>query len=439
MFLDTAKIYVKGGDGGSGCVAFRREKYVPMGGPSGGDGGHGGDVVLVVDEGLSTLMDFRYQRHFKAQRGQHGQGSNKHGRSGEDLIVAVPPGTIVRDADTGELLGDLTQHGQELVVASGGRGGRGNARFANSREQAPAFAEKGEPGEERWLQLELKLLADVGLVGRPNAGKSSLLARISAAKPKVAAYPFTTVTPNLGVARAADGRSFVVADIPGLIEGASAGVGLGHDFLRHVERTKVLVHVLDCSEGALEGVSGTGHPDDVEAAIFHNYEAIQAELRQYQPALAERTEVVALNKTDLPGARERAAAIAAHFAARGVSAHPISAATGEGVERLLLELAERVERARAPEPEIVENARIFRPAAGSQIEVERRDGVLVARGADLERLAAMTDWNNDQAVRRFQRIARRRGLDDRLRAAGARPGDTVRIGGIELVFGEDEA
>ena len=248
MFIDQARIFVKGGDGGNGCVAFRREKYVAMGGPFGGDGGRGGSVIFEADQGLSTLMDFRYNKHFKAKRGQHGKGKNQHGAGGEDLLVRVPVGTIIRDDDTGEILADLTTHGQQCVVAHGGRGGRGNSRFASSTHKAPSMAENGEPGEERWIRLELKLLADVGLVGFPNAGKSTFISRVSAARPKIADYPFTTLVPNLGVVVTRDKESFVIADIPGLIEGAHQGAGLGHDFLRHIERTRVLLFILDAAD-----------------------------------------------------------------------------------------------------------------------------------------------------------------------------------------------
>lgn len=444
VFFDTARVYVKGGDGGAGCVAFRREKFVPRGGPSGGDGGDGGDVVLVVDEGLRTLMDFRHQRHFRAERGQHGRGGDKRGRNGDDLLVRVPPGTTVRLAGSGEVLADLTAHGEEFVVARGGRGGRGNARFATARRQAPAFAEKGEPGEARWVDLELRLIADVGLFGRPNAGKSSLLARVTAARPKVAPYPFTTVAPNLGVAQAPDGRSFVLADIPGLIEGAHRGAGLGHEFLRHVERTRLLVHVLDCSEGALDGVpdgaaAGGAGDDAVLAAVLHNFSAINRELAEHDRRLASRPQVAALNKIDLPGARERAARVRERLAQSGVEAFPVSAATGEGVDGLLLRIADLVDRLpRAPAAEELESPRIFRPGDRTAVRIERQDGAFVVRGEAFERLAAMTDWTNEQAVRRFQRIARRQGLAERLRAAGAKDGDPVRIHGVELVFGADQ-
>ncbi|MCL6594528.1 MAG: GTPase ObgE, partial [Alicyclobacillus sp.] len=320
MFVDQAKIYVKGGDGGNGIVAYRREKYVPLGGPAGGDGGRGGDVVLVVDEGLRTLIDFRYQRHFKAERGQNGKNKNRHGKHAPDLWVKVPPGTVVKDADTGEFLGDLIHPGQRLVVARGGRGGHGNAHFASVVNKAPDMAEKGEPGEERNLLLELKVLADAGLIGFPSVGKSTLLARVSAARPKIGAYPFTTLTPELGVVRLEDGRSFVLADLPGLIEGAHAGHGLGHAFLRHIERTRVLVHVLDMA--AVEGRDPLA-----------DYDVIRRELALYDERLLQRPQLVVANKMDLPGADAQLARWrAAH---PEIPVYPVSGVTGEGVQALL--------------------------------------------------------------------------------------------------------
>ena len=290
MFVDYVKIYVRGGDGGNGAVAFRREKYVPRGGPAGGDGGRGGDVIFRVDEGLRTLIDFRYQKHFKAKRGEHGRSKGQHGASAEPLVVKVPPGTVVKDAETGEVIADLTRKGQEVVVARGGRGGRGNMRFVSPSNPAPEIAENGEPGEERWVELELKVLADVGLIGYPSVGKSTLLAAVSAARPKIADYHFTTLSPNLGVVDVGDGRSFVMADLPGLIEGAHQGVGLGHQFLRHVDRTRVLVHVVDMA--ALEGRDP-----------YEDWVKINQELRQYRKELAGRPQIVAANKMDLPDAR----------------------------------------------------------------------------------------------------------------------------------------
>ena len=321
MFIDRAAIYVKGGDGGNGVVSFRREKFIPKGGPDGGDGGHGGDVILVADEGLSTLLDFQHRRHFRAQRGTHGQGANRHGKRGGPLIVPVPVGTVVRDAQTHDVLGDLVQHGQRLMIARGGRGGRGNARFATPTHRTPRKAEPGEPGEERTVELELKLIADVGLVGFPNAGKSTLLSRVSAARPKIADYPFTTTEPYLGVVALPDGRSFVLADIPGLIEGAHEGAGLGHTFLRHISRTSVLIHLVDLAAPERDPVA--------------DFQAVNTELRLYDPALGQRPMLVALNKIDQPEARARAAGVAETLGRMGHRTFPISGATGEGVEPLL--------------------------------------------------------------------------------------------------------
>jgi GTP-binding protein len=319
MFIDYARIHVKAGDGGNGCVSFRREKFVPKGGPDGGDGGDGGSVVFRGDEGLHTLVDFRYRRHLRARRGAHGQGSNRAGRSAPDLVVPVPVGTVVRDVETGDLLGDLTEHGQVVVVAKGGRGGRGNARFATATRRAPRHAEPGGKGEERALTLELRLLADVGLVGLPNAGKSTLLSRISAARPKIADYPFTTLHPHLGVVRVDDGASFVAADIPGLIEGAHRGAGLGHRFLRHVTRTRVLVVVLDAAS----------------SDPLADYATVRSELSAYDPRLADLPHLVAANKIDIPTAIARAGEVRSALGARGVEVVPISAATGHGVDTLV--------------------------------------------------------------------------------------------------------
>lgn len=319
MFIDFARIHVKAGDGGRGCVSFRREKFVPKGGPDGGDGGAGGNVVLRADEGLHTLTDFRYRRHLRAQRGGHGQGANRAGRSAPDLVVPVPVGTVVRDAATGELIADLTEHGQTVVVARGGRGGRGNARFATPTRRSPRYAEPGGKGEERELTLELRVLADVGLVGLPNAGKSTLLSRISAARPKIADYPFTTLHPHLGLVRVDEGASFVAADIPGLIEGAHRGAGLGHRFLRHVTRTRALVVVLDAAS----------------ADPVADYATVRVELAAYDRRLADLPHLVAANKVDLPEARARIGAIRRTLEAQGVEVVPISAATGEGVAALV--------------------------------------------------------------------------------------------------------
>lgn len=423
MFYDTAKIYVKAGDGGNGCVSFRREKYVPAGGPDGGDGGRGGNVILRADGGLRTLVDFHYQRHYRARRGQHGTGKNKHGKSGEDLVVRVPAGTVVRDAGTGEVLADLITAGQEVIVARGGRGGRGNTRFAGPRNKAPALAEKGEPGEERWLELELKLLADVGLVGFPNAGKSTLISRVSRARPKIAAYPFTTLVPNLGVVDLGEGTSFVIADIPGLVAGAHQGAGLGHRFLRHTGRTRLLVHVIDLA-------GGEGRDPVTDFAV------INQELSLYDPALTQKAQLIAANKMDLPGAAENLRQLQEALGDQ-YEIFPVSALTGDGLEPLLYRMAALLRQLSAPG---TEKATAHRVATGKEINqtssfvVTRRDGVFLVEGRNLERLVAMTDLDNPVAVARLQKIFDRLGLEKALRQAGARDGSLVQIGKYEFVY-----
>ena len=327
QFIDRAKIFVQGGHGGNGCVAFRREKFVPKGGPSGGSGGKGGDVILEADRNVHTLLDFKYKRHYKAERGRHGEGNKRTGRSGEDLIIKVPVGTVVRDAETGEVLGDLTEHGQRLVVAKGGRGGRGNAEFATPTRRAPDFAEPGEPGEERWIELELKLLADVGLVGFPNAGKSTFLSRVTAARPEIADYPFTTLRPILGVAKVGD-FSFVIADIPGLIEGAHAGKGLGHEFLRHVERTKLLLHLIDLTDLTR---------DPKEA-----FEKINKELELYSPELVKKPQIVVGTKIDALVDRSKIEELKKYFEEKGYPFFAVSAVTGEGMDELMWFVAKKL-------------------------------------------------------------------------------------------------
>ncbi|WP_457568123.1 GTPase ObgE [Desulfurobacterium sp.] len=331
-FIDRAKIYVKGGDGGNGCVAFRREKFVPRGGPAGGDGGNGGSVILVADSGMHTLLDFKHKRHFKAERGRHGEGNKRTGKSGKDLIIKVPVGTIVKDAETGEIIGDLVRAGEKLVVAKGGKGGKGNAAFATPTRRAPDFAEPGEPGEERWIELELKLIADVGLVGFPNAGKSTLLSKITAAKPEIADYPFTTLRPILGVAKV-DDFSFVVADIPGLIEGAHTGKGLGHEFLRHIERTKLLLHLIDLSDPSR-------NPEEA-------FEKINTELRLHSPELAEKPQIIVGTKIDALSERSKIEKTKAYFESKGYPFFAISAVTGEGLNKLMRFVAKKVKETKA--------------------------------------------------------------------------------------------
>ena len=326
QFIDEVKIHVESGHGGAGCVSFRREKFIPYGGPNGGDGGKGGDVVIEVDPNLSTLLDLRYRPHLKAGKGKNGMGSDRHGANGDDLEIRVPAGTLIRDAESGEVLADLTEQGQTMVLLKGGRGGQGNARFATSANRAPKFAQPGEPGEERWLRLELKLMADVGLLGFPNVGKSSFITRISAARPKIADYPFTTLKPNLGVVPYKNYRSFVVADIPGIIEGAAEGAGLGHRFLKHVERTNVLLHILDLS----------WIPD---RDPIREFETLNRELALFSPELVEKRQIVVVNKLDLPTVRENLPKVLPWFEERGLAVFPISAATGEGIAPLLDEIA----------------------------------------------------------------------------------------------------
>ncbi|MBE0466006.1 MAG: GTPase ObgE [Candidatus Desulforudis sp.] len=426
MFKDYAKVYFKAGDGGNGCAAFRREKYVPYGGPSGGDGGRGGHVILRADEGLRTLVDFRHRRHYKAERGTHGQGNDRHGRKGEDLVIRVPVGTVVRRAVDGHLLADLTVDGQEYRVARGGRGGRGNARFATPRRRVPGFAEKGEPGEELWLELELKLLADVGLVGFPNAGKSTIISRVSAARPKIADYPFTTLEPHLGVVRVDEGSSFVLADIPGLIKGAHEGVGLGHRFLRHVERTRVLLHVVD--------VSGREGRDPVE-----DFDVINRELAAYDPQLASRPMIVVANKIDLPGAGENVERLAAALGNR-YELFRTSALTGEGLERLIFRVHQVLEtipaaplHQAAPRDEAGEADEAREP----RFTVAKDGDTFTVRGREVERRVAMTDLGNPEAVDHLQFWFNRVGIEEALQARGIRAGDTVRIGDFEFEYVEN--
>ena len=416
LFFDEVKIHVEAGTGGNGCVSFRREKYVPLGGPNGGNGGPGGSVFLEADRHLNTLISFRGRRHFKAGRGGHGLGKNQQGQKGEDVSLAVPPGTLVRDADTGEFLADLKTSGERVLIAVGGRGGLGNAAFASPTNQAPRIAERGEPGASRWLILELKLLADVGIVGCPNAGKSTLLAAVSAARPKIADYPFTTLVPNLGMI-SVDDRDFVMVDIPGLIEGAHEGAGLGHDFLRHIERTRVLVHLLDgASENPLQDL------DD-----------INEELRLFNPGLADKPQLVVLNKMDLPQARELWHLIEKEMEGRGLAACSISAVTGTGVRQMLYRVVQLLDSL-PEEPEVApEEIGGFRPPEdeeGFTITVEK--GGLRIEGKRVERLVARTNWRYDESVRRLHRALERMGITKAMEEAGVQKGDTVYIGDAEL-------
>jgi GTP-binding protein len=416
MFFDEAKIYVQGGKGGDGCIAFRREKYVPFGGPSGGHGGSGGSVYLEVDRNLNTLVHFKQRSHFKAESGGRGSGKNQQGQSGEDRIIRVPAGTMVYDADSGELLADLVEEGQRVLVAAGGRGGRGNSAFATPTNQAPRLAEHGEPGEERWLRLELKLIADVGLVGMPNAGKSTLLSVVSAARPKIADYPFTTLQPNLGVVTVEGYETFVLADMPGLIEGASEGAGLGDRFLRHVERTRLLIHLLD------------GAATDPLA----DYATINNELNQFNERLAARPQIVVLNKMDLPDAQAWWPLVQEAMKEHSAEAYAISAITGQGVQALMRRAYERLQELLPPE-QIPEQMAVFRPAEGEDaFTIEREGGGWRVRGVRVERIAVMTPFVIPEAAARFQRQLRAMGVEAALEKAGVQAGDMVHIGEREL-------
>lgn len=421
--VDEARIWVKAGDGGNGIVSFRREKFVPLGGPDGGDGGRGGSVYLVAQSGVSTLLDFNRRRHFRAQNGGHGRGARQHGKAGEDLTVVVPPGTQVRSEDG--LLVDLVRPGDTVLVARGGRGGLGNTHFATSTQRAPRIAQRGEPGEERWLDLELKTIAQAALIGEPNAGKSSLLAATSAARPRVGDYPFTTLSPNLGVVdlEPVTGEDvFVLADVPGLIAGAHTGAGLGHRFLRHVERAPILVHVVDASR-----------PDVLEA-----YRTVRAELEAYDPAVAAKPEIVAANKLDLPGAREGLARLREALPDRPVVG--TSTVTNEGIPALLQEVARALRELPRPEeaPGLEAGVRVYRlaPEREEGFSVEASEpGVYRVRGRRVERLVAMTDLDSEEGVEHLQRQLERLGLFEALERAGVQVGDTVHIGAWETEWG----
>lgn len=449
MFVDKVRINVKGGNGGAGCMSFRREAHVPKGGPDGGDGGHGGSVIVEADASISSLIEYRFKHHFKAERGMHGKGSRMHGATGEDLVLKVPVGTVVREyfeetKETGELIADLTHDGERVVVAAGGRGGRGNIHFVTSTRRAPAFAELGEPAQDGWIELEMKLMADAALVGMPSAGKSSLIAKMSAARPKVADYPFTTLVPNLGVATSGD-LSFVVADIPGLIEGAHEGRGLGHEFLRHIERTALIVHVVDLT-GDYEG------RDPLE-----DYEVINRELALYADELAARPRIVVANKIDVAGTDEVCRRLAERVREDSIAAaggdefapspidpklYRISALTGKGVDSLKAAVAEKVHRLR-------EEARAQMACEISYDHVwehkreerERRfevvklsEGVFRVKGGQVERMMVQTDWENEEAIIFFQHRLKRLGVDTALEKAGAVDGDEIRIVGRAFEF-----
>ncbi len=424
MFVDEVEFKVKGGDGGNGAVSFHREKFIDMGGPDGGDGGDGGSVILKVDEGLNTLSDFRYQSNYEAGRGGNGSGKNMHGKNGEDLILMVPPGTVVFDADTDRLLKDLTGADEEFVAAGGGKGGKGNTRFKKSTRKAPKFAEQGEPGEEKLIRLELKLLADVGLIGYPNVGKSTLISTVSEARPKIGSYHFTTLKPNLGVVSLGDYRSFVMADIPGLIEGAHKGIGLGDEFLRHIERTRLLIHMID-----LSGLEGREPLED--------FEVINGELSKYSDRLAERPQIIALNKMDLPTARENLDRVKKKLEDDGYKAFPISAVTKEGVKDLINYTGELLDELPEEEVFVKDDEVVIRPDFLDENEIEvkklsEREYEII--GSMVKKNIQKTDFNNEAAVKRMLHILQHHGLNKLMEKAGIREGDTVRIGPMEFDF-----
>ncbi|MBZ8172968.1 GTPase ObgE [Staphylococcus cohnii] len=430
MFVDQVKISLKAGDGGNGITAYRREKYVPFGGPAGGDGGNGASIVFEVDEGLRTLLDFRYQTHFKAKRGEGGQSSNMHGKNAEHLVLKVPPGTIIKSVETEEVLADLVENGQRATVARGGRGGRGNSRFASPRNPAPDFSENGEPGEEIEVTLELKLLADVGLVGFPSVGKSTLLSTVSKAKSKIGAYHFTTIKPNLGVVSTKDHRSFVMADLPGLIQGASEGVGLGHQFLRHVERTKVIVHMID--------MSGSEGRDPYE-----DYQVINEELKAYEHRLEDRPQIVVANKMDIPDAEDNLIIFKEQLNDKSVRIIPLSTVMHDNIDELLYAIADTLEEVKdvdfnEEEEDLGVNRVVYKhtPSQDAFTITRDDDAAYVVSGKAIERMFKMTDFNSDPAVRRFARQMRSMGIDDALRERGCENGDIVRILGGEFEFVE---
>lgn len=423
QFIDKAKIKISSGKGGNGVVAWRREKFVDKGGPAGGDGGKGGSVYLIADEGLSTLLDFTYRSIFKADNGENGFKKSMHGKSAKDLYIKVPTGTLVKDLKSGNIIADLTEHNQTVLVAKGGRGGRGNIHFCTPQNRAPQYCEPGEPGIERELQLELKLLADVGLLGFPNAGKSTFISRVSAAKPKIADYPFTTIVPNLGVVRKSDGDGYVIADIPGLIEGASDGVGLGHDFLRHVERCRFLLHIID----------GT------EENPIQNYKIINEELAKYSEKLANLYQIVAINKIDaIP--EEMIKELEKEFNEIGVKPYFISAVTGENLDKLKLEIENKVNTIEKPKSEInvIEDIDATNNDDGYwDVQKIKKDTFLVT-GGRIIRISQVTDSRSTEQVIRFQNIMIGMGIMDELKRQGVQNGDTIIVGKLELEYWDDE-
>lgn len=424
MFIDKARIFVKAGNGGNGAVSFRREKYVPAGGPDGGDGGRGANIIMVADTGLRTLMDFKYKKKYSAQHGEDGSKKKRAGKNGEDLIISVPEGTVIRDEKTGLIIADLKKAGDKAVVARGGYGGKGNQHFANAVRQAPAFAKSGTDGQERWITLELKMIADVGLLGFPNVGKSTFLSVVTSAKPKIANYHFTTLTPNLGVVQTCHGESFVIADIPGIIEGAADGVGLGHDFLRHVERTKVLVHIVDIS-----GIEGRDPIDD--------FEKINEELRLYNEKLASRPQLVVANKSDLLFDETIYENFKKTMEEKGYEVFKMSAVTRDGVDQVIDRVSQLLNE--VEDVELVSQEEIYRPEldvddeGGLKVEIDE-EGIYVVTGKELRRIMYSVNFDDMESLQFFQAQMESKGVFDMLRQAGIEDGDTVKIYELEFEF-----
>jgi len=422
MFIDSARIYLKAGNGGNGAVSFHREKYVAAGGPDGGDGGKGGDILFVVDQGSRTLADFRYKTHYKAEFGEDGSASNCSGHGGEDLIIKVPSGTIIKDGETGRILADLTKVGQKTIIAKGGRGGKGNQHFATPTRQVPNFAKSGNPGDEKWVMLELKLLADVGLIGYPNVGKSTILSRVSAAKPKIADYHFTTIEPNLGVVILDAGVSFAMADIPGLIEGAHEGIGLGHEFLKHVERTKLLIHVVD-----IASVEGRDPLND--------FELINSELNEYNPKLAKKPQVIAANKMDLSEAKDNLERFTRQVEERGYRVFPVSAATGAGLRELMYFAAEMLQS--IPDTVLFDDKKeetVYTAEEGKPFEIHKENNTFVVTGKWINKIVGSTNFTDYESLQYFQRTIKKKGIIDALESMGINEGDTVKLDDFEFDY-----
>ncbi|WP_058485329.1 GTPase ObgE [Defluviitalea phaphyphila] len=426
MFIDRVKIFIQSGKGGNGAVSFRREKYVPNGGPDGGDGGDGGSIIFQVDPGMNTLMNFRHKKHYKAQSGEDGGKKRRHGKNGEDLIIKVPPGTIIREAETGKVMLDLTEENERKVLLPGGKGGKGNQHFATSTRQAPRYAEKGKEGQSYWVILELKVIADIGLVGFPNVGKSTLLSVISNAQPKIANYHFTTISPNLGVVKNPYGRDFVVADIPGLIEGAHKGIGLGHDFLRHVERTKILVHVVDAAS-----LENRNPLEDVEK--------INHELSEYNKELLTRPQIIAANKIDIPEAEENIELLKEKFEPEGIKVVPISAATKKGIKELLIEISKLLEKEDKNPIKFKEEFELFQETKKEEVKepftIEKlEEHYFVVEGTGVEKMIGYTNLESEKGFAFFQKYLKERGIIKALEEKGIKEGDTVRIYDLEFEY-----